>query len=296
MVDPLTLGLYGGSVLAQGLGSLMGGNAQERAVLAQARAEKEAQERAIQEQRQAFSDVQGMYSPYAQYGQQALGGLSALMGDVQSGAYATPQEQFQFNQTTQDFLDPSMKYQQQRAMEGIEASRAGGGLHSGATLKELQDRGQQMAQMDWGNAFNRQMTARGQAYQQFRDKMNFSRMENADRFNRLSGLLSQQLGVGQNATGAMAGARTGLGQQMAQGQMNLGQLQGMQQAAPHMNTANQWQTFGQLAPTALGLAGSAFQPTYQPQQPTYQPLQQAQNQLGMMDNAMTNMGIKQGNL
>jgi hypothetical protein len=61
-----------------------------------------------------------------------------------------------FTGTVQNYLDPSMAFQQEEARKQIQAGAAAqGNLLSGKAQKELADRAQQLAQKDYADAFQR---------------------------------------------------------------------------------------------------------------------------------------------
>ena len=211
-MDPLTLGLGG---LALG-GQLYGSYQQAEAMKASAKAQERGQQRAIDEQRQAYADVAPNYDPYMQAG---LTGLAGMGED-----YSTQMGDFEYNEDVNSFLDPSMAFQQQQMQDAMEQSAVSrGGLQSGGFAKALQDRSAQVAQTDYGNAYNRMNQDKATSYQQFRDQFASRRANNQQRFSQLQGL--NQMGF--DANRGMSNARMQQAQGQAQGYNQLGQAQAL---------------------------------------------------------------------
>ena len=160
----------------------------------------------IQAERQgAYDDVAGMYGYENELGQSAL-------RDLAGGDFTTQINEFGFDKGVDDYLDPSMDFQRQQMEKSLQSSAAAqGGLYSGAAMKALQDRGTQLAQTDYSNAYNRMNTDRSQAYNQYLDDFNQRRLNNATRQSSLQNLVN----MGQNAKSTQANARMGFSNQMA---------------------------------------------------------------------------------
>ncbi len=219
------------------LGGLLGGMGAQEAQEADARLRKQMMERQIAEQRQAYSDVAPTYQGYMDAGQQGLAGLAEL--GRTAGEYDFTPEQFQYGKTTQDFLDPSMDFQQDQMRRQVEASQAmGGGLLSGGALKELQGRGAQLAQTDYANANQRMMNDKRFAYGSFMDNANARRQALQQGFQNRMGVAGQQTGLGQYGTSGNAQARMQVGSNVgsAIGQQINPMAQGaqVQAGAPYM--------------------------------------------------------------
>lgn len=206
-MDPLTIAGIGMGVNA--LGGLLGGMGAQEAAEADARARKEMLQMQINEGRQAYSDVAPSFQPYMQTGQEGLGALSTLAQNA--GQYDYTPEQFQYGQTTQEFLDPSMDFQQDQMRRQLEASQSmRGGLLSGGALKELQQRGAQLAQTDYANANQRMMNDKRFAYGAFMDNANARRQSLQQGFQNRLGIANQQTNLGQFGTTGNANARMGV--------------------------------------------------------------------------------------
>lgn len=256
MVDPFTGALIIGGIST--LGGMYGANKQANAIRDSARAQAEGQRRAIEEQRQAYSDIAPMYDPYRQAGLQGLAGLGA--------DYSTQMGNFEYDKDVSDFLDPSMAFQQQQMQDAMEQSAiARGSLQSGGFAKALQDRSAQVAQTDFGNAYNRMSQDKQGAYQQFMDRFASRRANNQMRLNQMTNLAS----VGQNAVSGLANLRTGTATNVAQNLQNIGTAQGygaqaggmaygqaLQNMTSPQNMMGAYQTYNSLATPQTG--GSTY--------------------------------------
>ncbi len=206
-MDPLTIGL---GIGANALSSYLGNQGAAEAAKADARARKEMLQMQIDEGRQAYADVAPSFQPYMKTGQEGLNALGML--SQTAGQYDYTPEEFQYNQTVQDFLDPSMQFQQDQMRRQIEASQAaGGGLLSGGALKELQQRGAQLAQTDYANADQRMQNDKRFAYGSFMDNANARRQALQQGFQNRMGIANQQTGLGQFGATGNANARMGVG-------------------------------------------------------------------------------------
>ncbi len=213
MIDPVTGALIVGGIST--LGQLWGADSQADAMRDSARAQAEAQQRAIDEQRQAYSDVAPMYQPYQQAGLQGLSGLGA--------DYSTQMGNFEYDKDISDFTDPSRQFQineMQRAMEQSAVAR--GDLQSGGFAKAMQDRAGQFAQTSYGQDYGRMAQDKAGAYQQFRDRIANRRANNQQRLSQMTNMAS----VGQNATSGLANLRTGNANQISGNLQNIGTAQG----------------------------------------------------------------------
>jgi hypothetical protein len=188
--------IMGGASLA---GGLIGASATKKAAAQQAAAIREAaqiQERMFQQQR---ADL----APYRDIGYGALKDITARQPFLTG----------QFEDYRNEYLDPSMAFRLGIGEQTTQrAANVGGGALSGNTLRALQDYSQGLASTEYGNAFNRFQTERGNIY------------------NTLSNIA----GMGQNAvnTGVQASQATA---------GNLGQLAvggGQAQAAGTIGQAN----------------------------------------------------------
>ena len=164
-------------------------------------------DRASQIQQENFEQTRKDLMPYKQAGDTAL---SQLMGQM------TPDGYFNQTYTGQDiYSDPSYQFRLQQGQDAIQSSAAAqGGLLSGATLKALQNYGQESASQEYSNAYNR------------------FNADQTNRYNRLSNLV----GIGQNAAAQVGNA----GAQTAQAVANNTMAGANSIAAGQVASANNW--------------------------------------------------------
>lgn len=148
MPDPVT-----GTMAAVSIGSsIMQSNAAKGAAQTQADAARYAadQERAMYEQ--SRTDL----APFRETGYTALKDIEQMKPFLTS--------QFGPDQFAQ-YLDPSMAFRQRLGTQATERlANVGGGAISGNTMRALTDYGQNLASTEYGNAFNRFQTERGNIY------------------------------------------------------------------------------------------------------------------------------------
>lgn len=164
-------------------------------------------DRASEIQQANFEQTRKDLTPYKQAGDTSL---EQLMGQMGTNGY------FNQNFTGQDtYSDPSYQFRLQQGQNAIQSSAAAqGGLLSGATLKALQNYGQESASQEYGNAYNR------------------FNADQTNRYNRLSNLV----GVGQNAAAQVGNA----GAQTAQAVANNTMAGANSIAAGQVANANNW--------------------------------------------------------
>ena len=175
-------------------------------------------DRASQIQQENFEQTRKDLMPYKQAGDTSL---SQLMGQM------TPDGYFNQTYTGQDiYSDPSYQFRLQQGQDAIQSSAAAkGGLLTGATLKALQNYGQESASQEYSNAYNR------------------FNADQTNRYNRLSNLV----GIGQNAAAQVGNA----GAQTSQAIANNTMAGANALAAGQIGSANAWtngaQQLGSLA-------------------------------------------------
>lgn len=192
--------IAGGAAIA---GGAMASSASKKAAKTQAASA----DRASQIQQENFEQTREDLMPYKQAGDTSL---KQLMGQMGANGY--------FNQTYagQDiYSDPSYQFRLQQGQNAIQSSAAAqGGLLSGATLKALQNYGQESASQEYSNAYNR------------------FNADQTNRYNRLSNLV----GIGQNAAAQVGNA----GAQTAQAVANNTMSGANSIAAGQVGSANAW--------------------------------------------------------
>mgnify|MGYP007029310685 FL=1 len=209
------------SFVGKAIGSITGANQQAKAAQNAAKTQAKAADKASQIQKDMFDQVRSDLNPYRTAGSNALAQLMAGMG--QDG-------QFMKTYSGQDiYNDPSYQFRVNQGNNAIQGSAAAqGGLLSGATLKALQNYGQESASQEYQNAYNR------------------FNADQTNQYNRLSNLV----GIGQNAAAQTGNAGTQTAQAIANNTMQGANSQAAGTIAAGNSVAN---GFGSL----LGLAGTA---------------------------------------
>lgn len=175
-------------------------------------------DRASQIQQENFEQTRKDLMPYKQAGDTSL---SQLMGQM------TPDGYFNQTYTGQDiYSDPSYQFRLQQGQDAIQSSAAAqGGLLSGATLKALQNYGQESASQEYSNAYNR------------------FNADQTNRYNRLSNLV----GIGQNAAAQVGNAGAQTAQAVANNTMQGANALAAGQVASANNWANTANNLGSMA-------------------------------------------------
>lgn len=238
-----------GGQIGGALGSAVAGSgASKKAMKAQIEAEKRAQARYDT----ALGNIKGYEQPYADAGTEGLNALRGRFTDPAAGSFGHTEDPTYtapgaFTYTAADYMaSPGYQFQQDEARRAILASAsATGALQSGAALKELQDRAQQIALQDFNNerAFN---------YDVYKDSRNFGRDVYdtdrnylTDRYDTGTNNLFRLTGVGQQATGLLSNAELERANLGANSDRNVGQ-------AKASNALTQGDIWGNLA---SGLGG-----------------------------------------
>ena len=203
------------------IGDITGANKQAKAAQNAAKTQADAAEKASQIQKDMFDQVRSDLNPYRTAGNDALAQLMGGMG--QDG-------QFMKTYSGRDIYDdPSYQFRINQGNNAIQGSAAAqGGLLSGATLKALQNYGQESASQEYQNAYNR------------------FNADQTNQYNRLSNLV----GIGQNAAAQTGSVGTQTAQAIANNTMQGANSQAAGTIAAGNSVAN---GFGSL----LGLAGTA---------------------------------------
>jgi len=254
-----------------GVGEYFASEEDEKAAREIARKQEEGLRLGRGEYEDAYKDVSSFYNPYMERGELASQQYADRDFSYMPG-------EFEYSQTIGDFLDPSMNFQMEQAMRPIESSAAAGGsLGSGATLKALQDRGQQVANMNYGQAFDRMNQDKSFTYNQYLNNANMKRQQLADQANQLLNIGDR----GYNATQNLAGARDALGTRSADTYMQAGNIPSGK-AIGHQSNANTIRTFTDpnFIGGSIGGIGSLFNA----------PIPQVTQQPQMQQNSYTGMG------
>jgi hypothetical protein len=195
MPDPIT-----GTIAA--VTTLGGGYLQGQAAKSAAETQASAADRAMSQERAMYEQSRADLAPYRETGYTALKDieqmkpfLTAQFGPEQFGQY----------------LDPSMAFRQRLGTQATERmANVGGGALSGNTLRALTDYGQNLASTEYGSAFNRFQTERGNIY---------------NTLANIAGMGQSAVNTGVNAGQNFAASQTGLitGQGAAQAAGTVGQ-------------------------------------------------------------------------
>lgn len=201
-----------GIAAAGAVGSaVIGSNASQSAADTQAaaannasQAQLAAQQDADRTELQMFNQTQANLQPFMQSGQTANNALLNFLGlggygpASQTGMAATP---FQWNPAA----DPLFNFELETGQNAITNSAASlGGVNSGATLRALQDYGQQTAQTSYQTEFNNWNTNLNRIFQQ----------------------LASVSGTGQNAAANLGGLATSVGGQVGNNAINTAAMVG----------------------------------------------------------------------
>jgi len=191
MPDPVT-----GTIAA--VATIGGGYMQGQAAKSAARTQAEAADRAMAQERAMYEQSRDDLGPYRETGYTALKDiermkpfLTAQFGPEQFGQY----------------LDPSMAFRQRLGTQATERmANVGGGAISGNTLRALTDYGQNLASTEYGNAFNRFQTERGNIYNTLANIAGMGQ-----------GAVNTGVNAGQNFAATQTGLLTGQGAAQAAG-------------------------------------------------------------------------------
>lgn len=158
-----------------------------------------------EEMRQTGAQTAAAYQPLASLTGE---GIQRMQGD-----YTTQYTPYEFEGTVEDYLDPSIQYQQEAAQRGVSSGAAArGSALSGAAQKELAQTTQKIAEQGYGDAFRRMQQERQYGASQA-DKAYESALRNQQqRYAQaqditglgLKGLAGQQQGRQYGTTGAVS--------------------------------------------------------------------------------------------
>ena len=210
------------------IGDITGSNKQAKAAQNAAAQQAAAAEKASKIQKDMFDQVRSDLEPYRASGQQALFQLMNGMKQEGKGFLKTYMDQ-------ELYKDPSYQFRVNQGNNAIQGSAAAqGGLLSGATLKALQNYGQESASQEYQNAYNR------------------FNADQTNQYNRLSNLV----GIGQNAAAQTGNAGTQTAQAIANNTMQGANSQAAGTIAAGNKQAN---AFGTLLSGGL-MAGKLMNP------------------------------------
>jgi hypothetical protein len=149
MPDPVT-----GTIAA--VATIGGGYLQGQAAKSAAQTQADAAGQAMAQERAMYEQSREDLAPYRETGYTALKDIEQMKPFLTS--------QFGPDQFSQ-YLDPSMAFRMRLGTQATERmANVGGGAISGNTMRALTDYGQNLASTEYGNAFNRFQTERGNIY------------------------------------------------------------------------------------------------------------------------------------
>ena len=191
-----------GTAIAIGAGvGLLGAKMTADAARGAAQTQADAAGRASAQEYAMFMQGREDLAPYRESGYTALKDIEKMK------PYLTAQ--FGPDQFAQ-YLDPSMAFRQKIGTQATERmANVGGGAISGNTLRALTDYGQNLASTEYGSAFNRFQTERGNIY---------------NTLANIAGMGQNAVNTGVRAGESFAGSQTGLmtGSAAAQAAGNVG--------------------------------------------------------------------------
>jgi len=146
-----------GTAIAIGAGAgLLGAKMSADAAQSAAQTQASAADRAAAQELAMYEQSRADLGPYRETGYNALKDIERIKPFLTS--------QFGPDQFAQ-YLDPSMAFRQRLGTQATERlANVGGGAISGNTMRSLADYGQNLASTEYGNAFNRFQTERGNIY------------------------------------------------------------------------------------------------------------------------------------
>jgi hypothetical protein len=180
-----------GTAIAIGAGAgLLGAKMTSDAARSAARTQADAASAAAANERAMYEQSREDLAPYRESGYTALKDIERMKPFLTA--------QFGPDQFAQ-YLDPSMAFRQRLGTQATERmANVGGGALSGNTLRALTDYGQNLASTEYGNAFGRFQTERGNIYNTLANIAGMGQ-----------GAINTGVNAGQNFAGQMTGLTTG---------------------------------------------------------------------------------------
>lgn len=270
-MNPITLAMLGGSAIG-GIANILGADSERDAERAQLNAYLQSIGKQEGLAQQGFDTQKEMFQPYANLAPKYL---QQLESGIASGEFSQPDMgQFDYQGDVNQFLDPSMKYQMDQGRQNLEQSAvAGGGLSSGATLRELMNQGQDYARQDYGNAYGRMQQDKQFNYQDWLNHFNNQSMQAQQKYEQLGSMFN----TGMSGVNAISGAQNNLTNSMMGAEGQRGTVMGQKNSLNDRFNANVigtvGNTLGQMAGTfagGFGGGGSGASPAPTLPQP-YQP-------------------------
>jgi hypothetical protein len=214
------------------------------------RAQKEAEDKAYGIGSQYYTDMEKEYAPEA----------STYLSDIDKWRSEMSQKLPEYKQfdssgyTVNKYLDPSIDYQVDQASKGInQGAFAKGGALSGATLKALSDRAQNIGKTGWQEAFNNMTTDRQFGYGDYTKKYD-SDLAREMQYRASLGDLSKQSGAARDDLFQTRAGKTELDQSH---EYNQGDLNAQQHQLMANYLKGQFTRGGKTANTISSQAGDA---------------------------------------
>ena len=183
------------AIIGSAVVGAVGASKQASAAKSAAATQAAAADRAMQQEREMYEQSREDLAPYREQGYAALSDIAAMKPLFTA--------QFGPDQMAQ-YLDPSMEFRRRLGEQTTARMlNVGGGALSGNTLRGLEEFGQNLASTEFGNAFNRFQTERGNIY---------------NTLANIAGMGQQSVNTGVQAGQNLAAQQTGLltGQAAAQ--------------------------------------------------------------------------------
>ena len=169
--------------------SLYGSGVQADAAQSAAQLQAQQAQKSLDFQKQVYDQNQANQAPWLKAGTGAINELSSLTGTPGQGLLTPWTQQFQAPTGLTEQNDPGFQARLQMGQQALENSAAArGGVLSGGTAKDLTNYAQNFASNEYGNVYGRALGQYQQAYNIFQGNQ-------ANTFNRLSGVA----GVGQSS-------------------------------------------------------------------------------------------------
>ena len=156
------MGALTGGLIA-GAGSLFGGLFGSSAAKKASQQQVQAEQQALDFQKQVYAQQQQNLQPFIQGGSQSFENLLNAInaGTFGPGSIPLPAA-FRAPTYAEAMAEPGYQFQQQQGQKGILAGAAGaGGALSGGTLKQLAEYNQRLAGANYQNVFNRALSTYG---------------------------------------------------------------------------------------------------------------------------------------
>lgn len=246
MIDPVT-GMIVGSALQIGTGAYADYQRRKAAEKAY-KAQIEASKKAGEVERRAIEQATGTYADDIDMGRRYLDQYQA---GIDSGEYLQPEFIVpEYNKTVQDFIDPNADYMQEQARRQLAESTAGQGrLISGSAMSELNKESQDIANMLYGQAYDRREKDEAKGYGYYIDSFN----EDRNRTQQMVAQIQEMIARGDAGRTATNQLQVGGATSEANRIMDQGFMKGNINALPGQSRANFIDSVGGAANQGLNM-------------------------------------------